>query len=341
MTVQDFIKNKTSFTAKDLLVTSVQKLSTTTGKDYLAVTARDATASISFKIWQPLARMLEDEIAAGRVLRVSANYEEYRGVPQMGLLAAVCLSPEESAALCDEMSMPGDLDIQALTQEFLTLISAVSDKNLRAATLSLFGDPTEDIPGLRVFTRAPGGVMVHHAHTGGLLLHTLSVMNSALDMARWHKHVNKDVLICAAALHDYGKIFEYTINNGVPEKTLQGALLGHIALSLPYIDRAMKTHDVDPEKALNIMHCVLSHHGRKEWGSPVEPSSPEAVLISSADLADATLNGLMQAGEELGPGYSEKRCLALDNRKPWFPTHSYDANKPEDPGPAENYEPRM
>jgi len=33
-----------------------------------------------------------------------------------------------------------------------------------------------------------------------------------------------------------------------------------------------------------IEHLLLSHHGRKEWGSPVEPLTAEAFILHAADM---------------------------------------------------------
>ena len=35
---------------------------------------------------------------------------------------------------------------------------------------------------------------------------------------------------------------------------------------------------------IHLQHLILSHHGHREWGSPVEPSTPEAVLLHQADM---------------------------------------------------------
>jgi len=39
-----------------------------------------------------------------------------------------------------------------------------------------------------------------------------------------------------------------------------------------------------------LLHIVLSHHGEKEWGSPVKPKTLEALLVAMADRTDAYLD---------------------------------------------------
>ena len=49
--------------------------------------------------------------------------------------------------------------------------------------------------------------------------------------------------------------------------------------------------------AMQIGHCILSHHGELEYGSPKKPSIAEAVALSMADNMDAKLETLREALE--------------------------------------------
>ena len=44
---------------------------------------------------------------------------------------------------------------------------------------------------------------------------------------------------------------------------------------------------VDPKDIDYIGHIMLSHHGRKEWGSPVLPGTTEAWAVHCADMMSA------------------------------------------------------
>ena len=83
---------------------------------------------------------------------------------------------------------------------------------------------------MEAFTNAPGGLVVHHNYRGGLLEHTVSMMDIADFVAgRETGLLNKDLLLCGAFLHDIGKTREI---RPLPYKeyTTEGRLLGHIAL---------------------------------------------------------------------------------------------------------------
>jgi 3'-5' exoribonuclease len=49
---------------------------------------------------------------------------------------------------------------------------------------------------------------------------------------------------------------------------------------------------------MKLRHIVLAHHGRKEWGSPVEPMTPEALLVHHADDLDAKLDYMVARRDE-------------------------------------------
>jgi 23S rRNA maturation-related 3'-5' exoribonuclease YhaM len=47
-------------------------------------------------------------------------------------------------------------------------------------------------------------------------------------------------------------------------------------------------------KAL-LLHIVLSHHGKLEWGSPVLPRTAEAILVHFCDILSATMHTCLRA----------------------------------------------
>ena len=60
-----------------------------------------------------------------------------------------------------------------------------------------------------------------------------------------------------------------------------------------------------PPKLKNeLVHCILAHHGKMEFGSPKVPAIMEAMALHMADNADAKLQTLTevftQAGDNMG-----------------------------------------
>lgn len=56
---------------------------------------------------------------------------------------------------------------------------------------------------------------------------------------------------------------------------------------------AVATQPPPPENLVTqLKHLVLSHHGHREYGSPVEPRTPEALLLHEIDMIDSGINQL-------------------------------------------------
>jgi 3'-5' exoribonuclease len=147
------------------------------------------------------------------------------------------------------------------------------------------------------FKLAPAATSFHHAYRGGLLEHTLSVVNLCDKFATAYENINRDILISGAILHDIGKVIEY--NNKTFKRTDEGKLLGHIAIGITIVDKKAKKIREFPEKILNaIKHLILSHHGELEWGSPVQPATVEAVLLHYADNIDSKIQTFMEMGQD-------------------------------------------
>ncbi len=124
----------------------------------------------------------------------------------------------------------------------------------------------------------------HHAYDGGLVAHTWEV----IEHLKHTPNVDMDVLLTAAVWHDYGKIYDYyyTQNSDgkkIWRKSPHHDLVRHVARSyqmwVSTAEGKISTDYLD-----TIGHCILAHHGRFEWGSPVEPKTPEALALHNADM---------------------------------------------------------
>ena len=118
-------------------------------------------------------------------------------------------------------------------------------------------------------------------------------LNAAAELPNYD-YRTLEVLAIATIWHDYGKIFEYNKNAaGVWESNQTQKEIGHITISHLRFQEHFQRMRLHPEHHKNpllnhdvnnrIAHCILAHHGRKEWGSPVEPRTAEALLLHQAD----------------------------------------------------------
>lgn len=140
----------------------------------------------------------------------------------------------------------------------------------------------------------------HHTMDGGHAIHTAQVLQIALDMLRSIPHSKVPETIVAVVWHDAMKVEDYESlvlqegdslvrtypqhEEGKRKTTRAYKLMRHLvnsAMEFRAVSRENPTYTVD---LMLIEHIILSHHGRKEWGSPVEPQTVEAWAVHAADM---------------------------------------------------------
>lgn len=167
-----------------------------------------------------------------------------------------------------------------------------------------------------VFTTSSAALVVHHNYKGGLLYHTYRMVKSANVIASIYSGLNKELLLCGTALHDIGKIMEYkTSELGETEMKDLGVLYGHPFCGALIIKCMSAKKNYNPEEVKLLIHILLSHHGKGEYGAAVAPAIPEAFAVHHIDNMDAKITQCEKIYEEIGGGtITEKRPFAFDNR---------------------------
>lgn len=176
-------------------------------------------------------------------------------------------------------------DIELYKKYLAQLIENIADDELKKVVNEVFNS--------RVYARFiknPAAMRYHHAYLGGLLEHSVDVARLAKVIAEHLGDVDIDLVVAGALLHDIGKIEELSSNIGF-EYTDAGRWMGHIALGAGIVEKAI-THvpTFNEERALQLMHIIVSHHGNLEKGSPVSCVSKESFVVHYADELNATLN---------------------------------------------------
>ena len=147
----------------------------------------------------------------------------------------------------------------------------------------------------------PAAQTVHHAYRSGFLEHILSVARSALTLGAAYG-ANQDLLTAGALLHDIGKLEELDYDRST-RYSREGNLVGHVTLGTMMVRAAASAIPDFPDiLRTQIEHLIVSHHGHKEFGAPVEPMTIEAMILSAADDLDARINQVRQALAEDGEG---------------------------------------
>ena len=183
-----------------------------------------------------------------------------------------------------ERSMYGALNVRInMTPEkahdqLRLLVQSLSLQPLRQACTYVLDYPN--------FGTHCGSVDKHHAYLGGLVVHTFEVASYALHMVEMFPDADRDVVLTAAIFHDFMKVRDYGIHTPVAGfyETAYRDLVRHVAGSHAEFVRLVHDCDVTEVTVLKIEHAILAHHGRKEWGSPIEPQTLEAHILHYADM---------------------------------------------------------
>ena len=141
------------------------------------------------------------------------------------------------------------------------------------------------------FSKAAAAVSNHHAYPGGLLRHSVDMMELAGLVASRYPQLDGELMTVGAFLHDLGKIDELSAGGEI-SYTDRGQLLGHIVIGVQMLGEKIASLGGDPfpdELRLHLEHMIVSHHGVQEYGSPKIPVTLEAVALHHIDNLDAKM----------------------------------------------------
>ena len=266
-----------------------QILKTKAGKTYYSLILQDKTGTADGKIWE-----LNNGIASSDSLdyiHCEGMVTSFQGNLQMNI-SRVRISDEGEYDPADYVPCT-DKNRGEMFGQVMKYVASVQNQYLRKLLEAFF---VEDKDFIQAFQKHSAAKSIHHGFMGGLLEHTLSVTNMCQYMAEHYPMLNRDLLITAALFHDIGKIY--------------GAhLVENAAAAIPSFPHTLKNE---------LVHCILAHQGKLEFGSPKVPAIMEAMALHLADNADAKLQTLTEifthAGDNKGwLGYN--RILESNLRK--------------------------
>jgi len=254
------------------------------GEDYCTLTLQDSSGTLEGVMWTEAFHNAKG-FAEGDLVAVKGMVKEYRGVNQL-IVDSVNKLGKDNADLSDYIRSSSQ-DIDKMFESILGYIDSIENKYLKKL-LKLFFDDKEFADLYRTSTAA---VKYHHAYQGGLLEHSLNVVRICDKMTVIYDNLNRDLLIAGAVLHDIGKIEEYSSDVNL-KITNRGRLLGHITIGYGWVqERIRKIKGFPDDLSDRLLHIILSHHGRLDFGSPKRPKILEAFIVYHADHLDGDIGG--------------------------------------------------
>lgn len=271
-----------------LLEMSLRSLRSGPG-DYLSLTLSDKTGRIQGRVWKD-ARAVAAALRERSVVSVRGTAEEYRGEVQVNVSQAAPVN-DPSPELLSELLPQPRVDISRLKSRLGDVIAGIATPALQDLLARVMDSQETG----ESFAAAPAAKLIHHAYPGGLLEHSLEVVELCEAACRLFPALDRDLLVTGALLHDLGKIREYTTAESI-ELADEGRLIGHVNIGLRLLDQAVAGIPGFPsDLAAHLSHMLLSHHGEMENGSPVVPQTIEAMALHLADLTSARLKQFEQA----------------------------------------------
>ncbi|QLQ22097.1 MAG: DNA-binding protein [Paracoccaceae bacterium] len=159
------------------------------------------------------------------------------------------------------------------------------------------------------------GVKIEQAYKG-----TFESLYAACEAIVERKEpLSWDELALGILFHDIGKIYEYSHLLSSPNRfeklspvegtsettgisiNPMGTLIGHMPYGGLLFEEALRQTSTRLPLDVHhrIWHMILSHHGKREWGSSVLPMTTEAWMLHLIDLLDARYEKWARAHEDL------------------------------------------
>lgn len=292
-----------------LLLRGYTKQPTKNGGEYISGSV-EVQGSLGFKAWSnsnafaTLANSSSDY--ENKICHVRADVNIYGGVLSLIIqeitLADMSVLGEDGISESDFLGSVYNVDVY--WKEFEGTFKRNTSEKAHELFDTIFSGTVKSS-----FLTEFAAVSHHDNCRNGLLAHTTKVVKIATVLRMYpniYKRVGKDLLFLGAAIHDLGKIMEYS--NGVVSKN--GKLLCHTVSGVILLEENYKDLIVEKmgnEFYMRLISVVSCHHG--EYGEL--PRTVEAYVIHLIDCLESNLTSVNQ----LLDGVSADQQVSLERMK--------------------------
>ena len=288
------------------------------GKPYFRVEFRDAVRTVTVMVWHgtPHFADCESKWEEGVFYKLRGRYFENQYGPNLELdrIRAIDQTDTEAGFRESDYLPSSRFDPEVMWGELHAIFEEhISEEPLRELIKQVFATHSE---AARAF---PAASRNHHAYRHGYLEHTLSVTKTAVHLADKYlayypgmdPPLSKSLVVAGAAVHDIGKVRELDGRPTGANYTAEGRLVGHILIGRDLIREAARdVPNLNPDTLLRLEHIIISHQNLPEWGSPIAPHTPEALLVHYCDDIDAKyhmLAALLEQPNTDGDEFTSRR----------------------------------
>lgn len=241
----------------------------------------DMTDEIEAKYWggknKDKVEKIFESFSPGDVIKVRGNISKYKSNLQVNIEEGALEKTEDFDI--EDFVPSSEKDIDQLFETFKERMSHLNNTDLR----NLVDTFLEDEEFVENFKKSPAAMYYHHAYIGGLLEHVMDMIEVGEKLTSLHDKLDPDLIKVGCFLHDLGKMEEFSVTTNI-KQSRKGLLTGHITLGQEMLIRRIDEIDEFPENLEHkLLHIMISHHGKVEFGSVKEPMFPEALVVHYLD----------------------------------------------------------
>ena len=301
-----------------LIVTKSEVKTSINGKQFLNLELRDKSSALPSKVWDN-AEEYSKKLKEGTVVKVTGQIEDFKGAMQIKI-GKISPAKENDNVKPEDFLPKSQRPLSEMFNELDQVIASIKNPFLNQLIKIILADGK-----LEKYSKVPAGKGWHHAYIHGLLEHTLEIIRICELMCSIHPDLKRDLLITGALLHDFGKTEELTYDSTF-DYSDKGKLIGHIVIGALEVEKAAVLIKNFPEDLKDqLIHLILSHQGKLEFASPVEPRTLEAIVLYQADELSAKTNAYKKAIEaDKNKGGRWTRFLPLANTALYIPDENSD-----------------
>lgn len=290
------LKANDTLTAETFAVQEVKMARDKNERPYYDLILVDKTGSIKAKIWSDYIDSIEKQaLKPGKIVAVDAHVDSFRNQLQITITGLRGVDENKVEDYMETSIMSAD----EMWKDLQKVVKSVKNEYVQKLLHNMLNDDWVS-ERLKVW---PAALSIHHNFRSGLLQHILEMLTVAEGMEKYYPNADFDLVKAGIILHDIGKLEELDGSGMVVSYTRKGSLIGHIVLGLQMVNAHMP-EDMPTNLITHIQHIILSHHGVLEYGSPVVPSTLEAILVYRIDNVSADARkadkALQEEGDEQG-----------------------------------------
>ncbi len=306
---------------RPVLVSVISEARDKNNNPFVRITMKDGFSEITPNMFKTNISALSGQgIVEGCVADAVISVSEYNGAKSYRI-ERIAPTGDPTISAADFMKLP-PIDVEVMYSEICAIIESAADDMggkytpISNLALTILADKKNR------YITSSAAISMHHNMKGGLIYHSYRMVKAADALCKVYPTLNRELLVCGAALHDIGKIWEYNTNeSGEAAFTSSGVLFGHLYLGASLIKQYTEGRNYNPEKVKLLTHMILSHHGTREFGAVVCPATSEAFALYYIDNLDAKLYACEDHYEAIDAGsITDRKPFGLDNRiyRPMF-----------------------